>query len=224
MSIAHQEIFEYLKTVEDKIVYGDKQFYLSLKWQHENPQARGLSSSQVYHLEKMLNKYSKEEIEKRETFRQNYSDCQRLIALRCAWYYDANHPRYYGSIIDKVLNDPQGHALEYSEFNKMCNNKYAKKILAAYNEPQKFIVGDMVQIRASNRIDIANTDYSSGAFPRRQSAYRLANKVCMVLSVNEKPITRAAKGARLYKILVIDEAQPFYAHESDLKKYRKSKK
>ena len=45
----------------------------------------------------------------------------------------------------------------------------------------------------------------------------------MVLEVNSLPITRAAKGARIYKVLITDEAQPIYAHESDLKKARRPK-
>tara|TARA_R100000426_G_C4796730_1_gene100914 strand:- start:693 stop:851 length:159 start_codon:yes stop_codon:yes gene_type:complete len=52
----------------------------------------------------------------------------------------------------------------------------------------------------------------------------MANKVCMVLEVDAKPITRAAKGARIYKVLITDEAQPIFAHESDLKKSRRPKK
>ena len=85
-------------------------------------------------------------------------------------------------------------------------------------------VGDFVQIRATNRVDIANTNQKEGHMPRRSVCSKLANKFCMVLEVNAKPITRAAKGARVYKVLVTDEAQPIYAHESDLKKARRPKK
>jgi hypothetical protein len=106
----------------------------------------------------------------------------------------------------------------------MCNNKYAKKILSAYDTPNKFSSGDMVQIRSNNRIDIANTNFKDGHHPNHVSTYRVKDKICMVLEVDSKPITRPAKGARIYKVLIIDETSPIYAHESDLKKVRRSKK
>lgn len=214
--------FSHLSSVEDHIAYGDKQFYLSLFWQHENK--RELSSSQVYHLERLYNKYSMDEIKKKEEFAENYSEVHRRVALRCAQYYTDQYPPYYDAIVEKVLKDPEGHILSYNEYNKMCNNKYAKKILACYEEEAKYDVGDFVQIRATNRVDIANTNQKEGHMPRRSICSQMANKFCMVLEVNAKPITRAAKGARVYKVLITDEAQPIYAHESDLKKARRIKK
>ena len=83
----------------------------------------------------------------------------------------------------------------------------------------------MVQIRANNRVDIANTDQKTGATPRGAwSTFKLADKTCMVLEVNALPITRAAKNSRVYKVLIIDETSPIYVHESDLKKLRRRKK
>ncbi len=214
--------FSHLSSVEDHIAYGDKQFYMSLFWQHENK--RELSSSQLYHLERLYNKYSMDEIKKKEEFAKNYSDELRDIAVKCAQYYADQYPPYYDGIVEKVLKDPEGHVLSYNEYNKMCNNKYAKKILACYEEQAKYGVGDFVQIRATNRVDIANTNQKEGHMPRRSVCSQMANKFCMVLEVNAKPITRAAKGARVYKVLITDEAQPIYAHESDLKKARRIKK
>lgn len=216
--------FSWLGSVEEHIAYGDKQFYMSLLWQHENPKSGPLSSSQMMYLERMYNKYSMEEIKKKEEFAQNYSDDHREVAVKCAQYYADQYPPYYDAIVEKVLKDPEGHILSYNEYNKMCNNKYALKILACYKEEEKYQVGDFVQIRATNRVDIANTNQKGGHVPRRSVCSKMANKVCMVLEVNAKPITRSAKGARIYKILVTDEAQPIYAHESDLKKARRPKK
>ena len=215
--------FSWLGSVESHIAYGDKQFYMSLLWQHENPKSGPLSSSQMMYLERLYNKYSMEEIEKKEEFSQNYSDVHRRVAVRCAQYYAEQYPPYYDAIVEKVLQDPEGHVLSYNEYNKMCNNKYALKILACYKEEEKYQVGDFVQIRATNRVDIANTNQKKGHMPRRSICSQMANKFCMVLEVNAKPITRAAKGARVYKVLITDEAQPIYAHESDLKKARRIK-
>jgi len=217
--------FSWLGSVEDHMAYGDKQFYTSLYWQHENRKKNtsGLSSSQLYHLERLYNKYSAEEITKKEEFKNSYSDDHRLVAVRCAEYYKSQHPVYYDNIATKVMEDPKGHILTYAEYNKMCNNKYAKKILSAYDEPAKFAVGDIVQIRASNRVDLANFSRAD-AYPRQRACSEVRNKTCMVLEPDALPITRPAKGARIYKILIIGEGQPIYAHESDLKNIRRSRK
>jgi len=216
--------FSHLGSVEEHIVYGDKQFYMSLLWQHENTKSGPLSSAQMMYLERMYNKYSMEEIKKKEEFEENYSDELREIAVKCAQYYSDQYPPYYDGIVAKVLENPYGHSLTYSEYNKMCNNKYAKKILACYEEVAKYQEGDFVQVRANNRIDIANTDQAAGHRPRRSACGTMANKVCMVLEVDAKPVTRAAKGARVYRVLVTDEARPIYAHESDLKRAKGIKK
>ena len=216
--------FSWLGSVEEHIAYGDKQFYMSLLWQHENVKSGPLSSAQMMYLERMYNKYSMEEIKKKEEFEQNYSDHHREIAIKCAQYYADQYPPYYDAIVEKVLDEPTRHILSFNEFNKMCNNKYALKILASYKEEAKYQVGDFVQIRATNRVDLANTNHKEGHQPRRSVCRAMANKFCMVLEVNAKPITRAAKGARVYKVLITDEAQPIYAHESDLKKARRKKK
>lgn len=216
--------FSHLGSVEEHIAFGDKQFYMSLLWQHQKQNARQLSSSQMYHLERLYNKYSMEEIKKKEEFELNYSTEERKIAIRCANYYADQYPVYYDNIVEKVLNDPEGHVLSFSEYNKMCNNKYAKKILACYESKSIFKVGDFLQIRATNRVDIANTNQKEGHMPRRSICRSLANKYCMVIEVDARPITRAAKGSRVYKVLITDEARPVYAHESDLKKARRPKK
>tara|TARA_E500000331_G_scaffold357503_2_gene419421 strand:+ start:706 stop:1404 length:699 start_codon:yes stop_codon:yes gene_type:complete len=212
--------FAHLKAVEDKIGCGDKQFYLSLLWQHESNHTRGLSSSQMFHLERLYNKYSMEELKKQEDFEKNYSENQRLAAIRCARYYEGCKLPYYDIIVQKVLSDLEGHKLTHSEYNKMCNNKYAKKILSCYEEKPKFSVGDFVQIRVSNRVDVANAGNELFQYPRRQSTSSVANKICMIFQVDALPITRAAKGARIYKVLVTDEASTIFVHESDIKKVR----
>ena len=184
-----------------------------------------LSVSQEKHLFRLSDRYNMDKIREAQEFAKNYGPEQRDIAHKCALYYDGQYMHYFADIVNKVLDDPAGHVLTQGEFNKLCKNKYALKVLASYDEPEKFAVGDMVQIRANNRIDIANTNIKNGHHPRGAFfSFKFADKTCMVLEVNAKPITRAAKGARVYKILIIDETSPIYAHESDLKKLRRGKK
>ena len=223
MSPAYKEVFDHLNYHADHMNTWEQGFVLSLEEQFK--QKGRLSVSQERHLFKLSDKYNMDKIREAQEFAKNYGPEQRDIAHKCALYYDGQYMHYFADIVNKVLDDPTGHFLTQGEFNKLCKNKYALKVLDSYNTAELFAVGDMVQIRANNRIDIANTDLKTGAHPRGVAAtWYFADKTCMVLEVNAKPITRAAKAARIYKILIIDETSPIYAHESDLKKLRRRKK
>jgi len=222
-SIHYQDAFNHLQYHADHMNLWEQGFVESLE--HQFKQKGRLSSSQEKHLFKLTNKYNMDKIREAQQWVKNYGPEQRDTAIKCAKYYDGQYQTYFHDIVNKVLGDPEHHVLTLGEYNKLCKNKYALKVLASYDVPEKFAVGDMVQIRANNRIDIANTDLKSGAVPRGMRAtWFFANKTCMVLEVNALPITRAAKNSRVYKVLIIDETSPIYVHESDLKKLRRPKK
>ena len=223
MTPAYKQVFDHLNYHADHMNTWEQGFVESLA--HQFKQKGRLSVSQERHLFKLSDKYNMDKIREAQEFAKNYGPEQRDIAHKCALYYDGQYMHYFADIVNKVLDDPTGHFLTQGEFNKLCKNKYALKVLDSYNTAELFAVGDMVQIRANNRIDIANTDLKTGAHPRGVAAtWHFADKTCMVLEVNAKPITRAAKAARIYKVLIIDETSPIYAHESDLKKLRRRKK
>ena len=183
---------------------------------------RTLSDRQKIVCLKILKENSQEAQQSLANWEEEYETKFKSLGYKISSYYQAQGGGYYGNVATPVL---AGKVPERRAFLKMINNKYAKKILTAYDTPHKFSSGDMVQIRANNRIDIANTNTKDGHVAKgTRSTWRLANKICMVMEVDSKPITRPAKGARIYKVLIIDETSPIYAHESDLKKVRRSKK
>ena len=222
MELHYQKAFDHLQYHGDHMNTWEQGFVESLQYQFK--QKGRLSDSQERHLFKLSDKYNMDKIRETQKWNKNYGPKQRDIAVKCAKYYDSQYQVYFHDIVSKVLNDPEGHFITFGEYNKLCNNKYAKKILASYDAPIKFEVGDIVQIRANNRIDIANTDHKTGAVAKgTRSTWGLIDKTCMILEVNAKQVTRPAKGARVYKILVTGEMKPIYAHESDLKILRRRK-
>ena len=222
-SANYQKAFNHLQYHADHMNMWEQGFVDSLE--HQFKQKGRLSVSQERHLFKLTDKYNMDKIREAQQWNKNYGPEQRDIAVKCAKYYDGQYTNYFHDIVTKVLDNPEGHILSLGEYNKLCKNKYALKVLASYDAPEKFAVGDMVQIRANNRVDIANTDQKTGAHPRGVAAtWSFADKTCMVLEVNALPITRAAKNSRVYKVLIIDETSPIYVHESDLKKLRRRKK
>ena len=222
-TLHYKDAFNHLQHHADHMNTWEQGFVESLEYQFK--QKGRLSDSQERHLFKLTNKYNMDKIREAQQWVKNYGPEQRDAAIKCAKYYDGQYQTYFHNIVNKVLGDPEHHVLTLGEYNKLCKNKYALKVLASYDAPEKFAVGDVVQIRANNRVDIANTDQKTGAVARgTRSTWGLTNKTCMVLEVNALPITRAAKNSRVYKVLIIDETSPIYVHESDLKKLRRSKK
>jgi len=176
-----------------------------------------LSYSQEQWLGNIMSKYSKAAIKIESDWAANFSHQQRAIGLQVANYYNANPP-YYGNITMAVLASPETFVLSKATWNKFCENKYALKIREMYLAPLKFAMADCVIIRSNNRIDLANT--IDPKYSNRRACRQEANKVGFILETDVKPVTRAAKGSRVYKILLTGETKPIFAHESDLKRNR----
>ena len=200
------------------LTHREKEFLVSLRERitRSNGGSKSLSYSQARWLRAIEEKYSPEKLEELEEWEKSFGPAHRDIARRVAIYYKENPP-YFQNQVAQVLDDSDSFILSKSDWEKLCENKYALKIRSIYKEPLKFKVSDCIQIRVSNRVDIANA--TRGRYLNRQTA----NRVGFVLETDAKPVTRAAKGSRIYKILLTGEAAPIYAHESDLKKARNKK-
>ena len=209
----HREVDQFRTTAAAYLTQKEEEFLSSLS---AYAQTKGrITEGQRGWYESLREKYSPESLAERLTWDQQFSDDHRAIALRVANYYEANPP-YFGDIVSRIKNHPKDFKMTLVEWKRFCENKYAQKVLAEYETIEKFEKGQCVQIRTSNRIDIANAE----GLPRRSARAKNANKVGFVLGVNSKPITRAAKGSRIYQVLLAGESSPIYAHESDLKKAR----
>ena len=93
------------------------------------------------------------------------------------------------------------------QYNKMCKNKYAAKVLEAHFADPLFEVGDLVSLRGN-----------TGGLEKRG-----LHKGMFVLS-NTETITSARKGCKKYKLLPVGGTKPFFYEEHQLKKYKKPKK
>ena len=162
-----------------------------------NEKYKGLTVNQYGALEKIEARFSDEAVAKRLAWADQYGAEQKKLAKICAEYYLANPP-YYRDLARKILNDAEFVPTE-RQYRALCENKYAKKVITATVEEPKFAVGSMVSGRAS----------ASGL---------LKNKMLMVVEVNAKPVARAAKGAKVYRVLPVGHSQTIYCEERDLKK------
>jgi len=179
-----------------------------------------LSESQIRTIDKIQAKYTDVTIAEKQYWKECWSAYHRDLCLKAAYYYNANKP-YFSNIVHRVLSDKESFILNEADFLKLTNNKYSLKVLKNYEEELKFKVGDTIQIRATNKIDIANASVDQYSYPNKKVRREMVDKVGFIIKTDAKPVLRAARGSRMYQILITGEVAPIYAHESDLKRVKK---
>ena len=162
-----------------------------------------ISPAQESYFENIEKYYTPAALGVKAAWHKGYSDYHRDVAVKCAKYYAKT--MYFQGLVQKVLSDPQTHFLTERQFNKMCNNKYALKILKEYDSPPAFKKGEFVQVRAQSKLPLER------------------DSVAVIIESDAAPITVARKGARVYSILPVGATSLHLAHESELKKARKFK-
>ena len=124
-------------------------------------------------------------------------------------YYGANPP-YFANIVTAydIAESLDGHDYAPSKhvWSKICEGKYALKVINAHWAEPKYPVGSTVVVRAS-----------ATQFP---NIYK--GKAAAVISTTE-PIRNASKGCKRYKILLMGVMKPALVDEKDIKIYRAPK-
>ena len=186
-------------------------------------QFRKLTDAQVAYLERIEKSCSEDAINEHASWVSNYDANLREVAIICAEYY-AHTGDYYHYTSKKVLNDRDGHVLAKEEFNRMCANKYAHAVIKSWTSEPAYHVGQLVQIRKTNRLDMCRDKWGnviSSQYKLHKKAMEGENVTAVVLESNAAPVYRAIKGGKVYKILPFGSTTPVYACEKDIKKLRK---
>ena len=214
-------MLERIKKAHQNVVNGRgpekyKDFLESLRYFYESKGK--ITHAQESYLISIENHWSDTAVMEEATWMEQYNDDLRDIAVKCALYYKQQIEQYFGHTVTKVLNDREGHILSKREFTKMCMNKYAQKVIAEYSSECKFSVGELVALRASNSIHLVNKN----VIKYTNTPSKLGSG--LVLEQNAKPISRACKGAKVYKVKFVGRPGPLFVCEADIKKLRRKKK
>ena len=165
-----------------------------------------LTSPQAQHWEKIAQEYSPKAIQARSTWDISYGSAHRDTAIICAHYYTATLGEgapYFTELAQRVLSEPDFIPSE-KQWRAMCANKYAQRVLEATNAPPKYPLGTLVQFRQNERpLNVVTGDAFNGG---------------IVLDTDVLPVTRAAKGAKKYSILLMGATAPLIVEERRLKK------
>ena len=109
----------------------------------------GLTEKQHQTFQKVESRTSPETLRKRAECRGSFSQEMRDNMTIMSRYYKANPP-YFGEVAEKVLADSEGTYIPSPKlYEKMCQNKYAAKVIATEKAEPLYSVGSMVQVRAN---------------------------------------------------------------------------
>ena len=187
----------------------EQEFVDSIQRQVKNGR-ESLSVSQNNILQKIEAKLSEDAIAARQTWQSSWGQEKQKVARIVAQYY--LHAGYYTAAANRVLREPEW-VMPEPLYNKMCGNKYAKKVLAATMATPKFEVGATVMLRA-------NAPATLFSWPDRK---KLFNTPLFIMAVS-KEIKNAVKGAKIYTILPAGHPSTFEVEERYLKKFTQPKK
>ena len=174
---------------------------------------RRLSDRQLEVLRKIEAEHDDAAMAERQKWVENYKNdpTLRADAIVVANYYMSTG--YFKDTAREIIGN-DNFIPTFSQYNKMVKNKYAQKVLASHNAPAKYPAGSLVTFRANAP---SNSRYLDGAYLKR-------NVTLMVIEADAAPITSAARGAKVYKLLPVGKATTLMVEERHIMKARKLKK
>ena len=164
----------------------------------------GLPEKQHQTFQKVENRTCPKRIAARAEWSASFSPEMRENMLIMARYYKANPP-YFGDVAETVIADKEGAYVPSQKlYEKMCQNKYAIKVIATTKAEPIYEVGSMVQIR-----DV--TGYNR----------RLRGLECIVID-HDGPVVSAVKsGGKPITLLPVGATDLIRSEERHVKKVKK---
>jgi len=132
--------------------------------------------------------------------------------------YHSRQP-YYKPMAADILADK---VPEYKKFLRMYNNKYSRKVLAAHEQPPRYVVNAHIQARASLNA-YKDIEIDSVAWTTQSSVVEKFKKHGGFIMEVRPEIYSHAKGSKRYKILPIGATIAIIIEERHLKLHRKTK-
>ena len=174
---------------------------------------RRLSDRQLQILKKIEAEHDDAAMAERQKWVETYTNNPdlRADAIVAANYYMSTG--YFKDTAREIIGN-DSFIPTYSQYNKMVKNKYAQKVLASHNAPAKYPAGSLVTFRANAPSGVR---YLDGAHLKR-------TVTLMVIETDAAPVTSAARGAKVYKLLPVGKATTLEVEERYIMKARKLKK
>jgi len=199
----------------EKLLALDEEHRLLSKWEQNfltsfqaQPPGYTLSVRQNDVIQKIEAKLSPATLEEARNWEESWTQEKATKLRLIAEYYRGTG--YFTSLARQVLKDPN-YIPPRKAYEKMCENKYAKRVLEIAAREPAFPEGTTVMLRATAKSKLSNTKFN-----------KLKNNPLFVLRVLPH-VHSSAKGAKLYEILSGCSCDVFRIEERFLKSYRKTK-
>ena len=164
---------------------------------------RALSQNQIGAFERIEIRFSPEAKEKLNAWVASFDAEKRRNWHLVTDYYRRGGEGYYkGSVANAT--DPE-YVPDQTEYERVCSNKYAVRVIAAVTDPPRFEAGKWACVRSI-----------SGRIEREHRAF--VGKLVLVIKNDNLKVVSAAKGAKLYTVLPIGSAETIEIEERYLKR------
>lgn len=171
-----------------------------------------LSANQLNIVERCIEKTSADKVKETNDWNSSYDEVKRNTAKLVATYY--KREGYFQYLSDCILND-ESFVPSKEQYEKMCENKYAKRVVEAHNRPYEFQVGDLAVIRSGIRRN--SLEYRGGKAPFTNHASYVGQLVVII----EHDVSRPRLCKMVHCTLLTDPSYIFSCDEKFLKKNRK---
>ena len=144
------------------------------------------------------------------------------VEIVCQYYIRSGYYRSTARETLAYIQDPKScaEAPNIGSIQKMMNNKYAQNILESTKAPPKFVVGELLQLRAKPSWENIKSCDQANFYPRDVLGY----EAFMVIEVDSRPVSRPLTyhktqgGTRWYKVLPLGSTNTFEVCERELKR------
>jgi len=172
-----------------------------------------LTSAQKDLLDRLYTEHSPEEIEKREEWKNNFTQEMRENFSICVEYYRSTS--FFSRAQQRLDKNPEYTPSE-KEYNDITQNKYTKKLLRNKKEKPQFEIGNLCLVRSTG------LNWSSVSPVSRNTGMIEANTTVMII---ENDLFRRGDNNRICRVMVFNNPQKIYLiRESCLKQIKKAKK
>jgi len=174
---------------------------------------RSLSSNQERVVTRCLEKTTPEKIASHDDWAKEYREQHRETALLCARYY--NREGYFQIMVHKLLND-ENYIPTREHYTKMCENKYAKKVIENVSTPFQFGLGDLARVRKTITYNHLSPAHGSEAFHHT----KVRNEAVIIID-QEDPKEKPGQHKRVCCSVVTAPGIRFWCEERKLKSFKR---
>jgi len=166
-----------------------------------------LSKKQVKFYNSIASNYTENALAEKREWEAGFVGKKLDDLMIIARYYKAQGS-YFLALVEKILSD-DSYIPNKSQYRKLCENKYAQKVLTEHYKEPKFEVGQQV--------------YLVSKAPHRYAMRQTLQRGGIILRANAGPIENSCKGAKKYLVLPIGDPHGVVVEERWLKSRRDKK-